>query len=210
MLALVASSTSGAGCRCGGWCGRRSAQWGGVDERGRFRIDQFLVEGFGRDADSVGDIGEFEFSQQVEQGRMVWSHRVVSSSFAVIAGAIGAMLGFPVADPIVGILSSGAIIVLLWGTVKRIGRRLMDGIEPNLVDRANTALLAVPGITTVDRLHLRWVGHRLQGIAGVSIGASTTAEAAATVHEARRMVNQAMSNLEDFLIAQHSPSISVN
>jgi hypothetical protein len=30
-----------------------------------------LVEGFRRDADAVGDVGEFEFSQQVEQGRLV-------------------------------------------------------------------------------------------------------------------------------------------
>jgi hypothetical protein len=44
---------------------------GGADERGRFRIDQFLIQSFRRDANTVGDIGEFEFSQQVEQGRLV-------------------------------------------------------------------------------------------------------------------------------------------
>ncbi|MGY4857304.1 cation diffusion facilitator family transporter [Cryobacterium sp. AP23] len=128
------------------------------------------------------------------------------TSLAVVAGAIGAMLGFPLADPIVGILISGAIIVLLWGTVKSIGRRLMDGIEPDLVDRANAALLTVPGITTVDRLQLRWVGHRLQGTAVVSIVAATTAEAATVMNEAHRVVNQALPNLDDFLIAQYSQS----
>ncbi|WP_327017835.1 cation diffusion facilitator family transporter [Cryobacterium sp. MP_3.1] len=129
------------------------------------------------------------------------------TSLAVVAGAIGAMLGFPLADPIVGILISGAIIVILWGTVRSIGRRLMDGIEPDLVDRANTALLAVPGITTVDRVQLRWVGHRLQGTAVVSIDASTTAEAAIIMNAAHRRVNQAMPNLDDFLIAQHSQNV---
>ena len=44
---------------------------GGADERARFRIDQFLIQRFGRDPDAVSDIGEFEFSQQVEQGRLV-------------------------------------------------------------------------------------------------------------------------------------------
>ena len=44
---------------------------GGADECARFRIDQFLIQRFGRDADAVGDIGEFEFSQQGEQGRLV-------------------------------------------------------------------------------------------------------------------------------------------
>jgi hypothetical protein len=44
---------------------------GGTDERGCFRIDEFLIKGFGRDAYAVGDIGECVFSQQVEQGRLV-------------------------------------------------------------------------------------------------------------------------------------------
>jgi divalent metal cation (Fe/Co/Zn/Cd) transporter len=88
----------------------------------------------------------------------------------------------------------------------------MDGIEPDLVDRANVALLAllaVPGITTVDRLQLRWVGHRLQGTAVVLVDASTTAEAATIVNEAHRRVNQAMPNLDDFVIAQQPQSTTV-
>ncbi|ASD22566.1 cation transporter [Cryobacterium sp. LW097] len=124
------------------------------------------------------------------------------TSLAVVAGAIGAMLGFPLADPIVGILISGAIIVLLWGTVRSIGRRLMDGIEPELVDRANAALLAVPGVTSVDRLQLRWVGHRLQGSAIVRLDATSTVVAAAIVDDALHTLNRALPNLDDFLIAQ--------
>ena len=58
------------------------------------------------------------------------------TSLAVVLGAAGVLLGFPLADPIVGLLISAAILVLLWGTVRSIGRRLMDGIEPELVDRA--------------------------------------------------------------------------
>ena len=50
------------------------------------------------------------------------------------------MLGFPLADPIVGLLISIAIIFLLRGTVRSIGRRLMHGIEPELLDRTQTAL----------------------------------------------------------------------
>ena len=66
------------------------------------------------------------------------------TSLAVVLGAISVMLGFPLADPIIGIIISAAIIVLLWGTIKSIGRRLMDGIEPDLVDRARHALEATP------------------------------------------------------------------
>jgi cation diffusion facilitator family transporter len=124
------------------------------------------------------------------------------TSLAVVAGAVGAMLGFPMADPIVGILISVAIIVLLWGTVRSIGRRLMDGIEPELVDRATTALLAVPGVAGVDRLQLRWVGHRLQGTAILDLDATTLQSAADVVHYAQHALHHAIPNLDDFVVAQ--------
>ena len=54
------------------------------------------------------------------------------TSLAVVAGVIGVWLGFPLADPIVGLLISAAIVVLLWGTVRDVGRRLMDGVDPGL------------------------------------------------------------------------------
>src|SRR5690606_13618704 len=50
---------------------------GGADERGRFRIDQPLIERFGRDTDPVGDIGEFQFPEELEEGRLVKSHRAL-------------------------------------------------------------------------------------------------------------------------------------
>ena len=50
----------------------------GTDKRGRFRIYQLLVELLRRDPDAVGDIGEFQLGEQIEQGRLVKSHRVVS------------------------------------------------------------------------------------------------------------------------------------
>ncbi|MGY2744779.1 hypothetical protein [Arthrobacter sp. UYCu723] len=74
---------------------------------------------------------------------------------------------FPLADLIVGLLIAAAIIILLWGTVRTAGRRLMDGIEPDLLDRARSALAATSGIDAVPDLQLRWIGHRLQGNASI-------------------------------------------
>jgi cation diffusion facilitator family transporter len=82
------------------------------------------------------------------------------TSLAVVAGVIGIWLGFPLADPIIGLFISAAIAVLLWGTVRDIGRRLMDGVDPNLTDRLNTVLAATAPEGTTSRL--RWSGHRLQ------------------------------------------------
>jgi len=123
------------------------------------------------------------------------------TSLAVVVGAIGVMLGFPLADPIVGLVISAAIIVLLWGTVRSIGHRLMDGIEPELVDKAEHALEHTPGVLSVPRLQLRWVGHRLQGTATIQVaGDSTLAAAEAIIHEAEHELGHALPNLDDMLI----------
>ena len=122
------------------------------------------------------------------------------TSLAVVIGAGGVMLGFPLADPIVGLLISAAIIILLWGTVRSIGRRLMDGIEPELLERAEHALEHTPGVLSVPRLQLRWVGHRLQGTATIQVAATTLAAAELVVHDAEHALGRALANLDDMTI----------
>lgn len=90
------------------------------------------------------------------------------TSLAVVAGVIGIWFGFPLADPIVGLVISAAIVVLLIGTSRDIGRRLLDGIDPGLVEKAERTVASVPGIDTVDDLRMRWSGHRLLVEATVS------------------------------------------
>lgn len=81
------------------------------------------------------------------------------TSLAVVLGVIGVWLGFPLADPIIGLVITAAILVLLWGTGREVLRRLLDGVDPTLVHRAEHALEAIPG--TVGDLRMRWMGHRL-------------------------------------------------
>ena len=67
------------------------------------------------------------------------------TSLAVVAGVVGIWLGFPLADPIVGLVISAAIVVLLIGTSRDIGRRLLDGVDPGLVEKAERTVASVPG-----------------------------------------------------------------
>ncbi len=122
------------------------------------------------------------------------------TSLAVVLGAIGVMLGFPLADPIIGLLISAAIIVLLWGTVRSIGRRLMDGIEPDLVDRAETALAGTPGVLAVSSVKLRWVGHRLQGSATIAVADAALSAVSETVHAAEHRLGHSLPKLDDMVI----------
>jgi cation diffusion facilitator family transporter len=122
------------------------------------------------------------------------------TSLAVVVGALGVMLGFPLADPIVGFLISVAIILLLWGTVRSIGRRLMDGIEPELLDRVEAVLTNTPGVIAVPRLQLRWVGHRLQGTATIQVEDAHLSTAEGIAQEAEHRLGKAHPNLDDMVI----------
>ena len=123
------------------------------------------------------------------------------TSLAVVLGAVGVMLGFPLADPIVGLVISAAIIVLLWGTVRSIGRRLMDGIEPELVDRGQHALEHTPGVISVPKIQLRWVGHRLQGAATLVLADVALTEADRITHEAQHRIGHALPNLDEMTLS---------
>ncbi|MDQ0642584.1 cation diffusion facilitator family transporter [Microbacterium murale] len=124
------------------------------------------------------------------------------TSLAVVAGGVGVLLGFPLADPIVGLLISAAIFVLLIGTVRSVGRRLLDGVEPDLVDRVTHVLEHVDGITHVDRIRLRWNGHRLEGDAIIAVSAEASrAQVEAISVDARRTARSHLPHVDEFLVS---------
>lgn len=122
------------------------------------------------------------------------------TSLAVVLGGVGVLLGFPLADPLVGLLISVMIAVLLIGTVRSVGRRLMDGIEPELLGRAEHALEHVARIETVERVHLRWVGHRLHGDAVVRTSAFSLAEADQVAEEAENALKRHLPTLDEVTV----------
>jgi cation diffusion facilitator family transporter len=91
------------------------------------------------------------------------------TSLAVIGGAAGTLLGFPIADPIVGLFITVAILVVLRDAGREVYRRLMDAVDPELSTRARDVLSATPGVRGVEDLRLRWVGHRLRAEASVLV-----------------------------------------
>lgn len=119
------------------------------------------------------------------------------TSLAVVFGAVGVLLGLPLADPVVGLVISAAIIVLLWGTVRSIGGRLLDGIEPGLVDRLEHALEETPGVASVPQVRLRWVGHRLHGSGQLLVDTASLPEGARIADAARANAQAHLRNLDD-------------
>jgi len=78
------------------------------------------------------------------------------SSLAVLLGVIGIWLGFPLADPIIGLLISAVIMKIVWRSGKDIFTRLLDGVDPAVVDAVRASALRVPGVLGVNHVRLRW------------------------------------------------------
>ncbi len=85
------------------------------------------------------------------------------TSLAVLVAAIASWLGLPFADPIIGLVIGVAILFITWDATKRIWHRLMDGVDPQIVDNVEAAVIKHPAVNSVERLRLRWLGHQLQG-----------------------------------------------
>ncbi|WP_243064479.1 cation diffusion facilitator family transporter [Humibacter sp. RRB41] len=126
------------------------------------------------------------------------------TSLSVVIGAIFVLAGLPIADPIIGLLIAVSILMLLWGTVKQIGRRLMDGIDPHLVDNVEHALEHTPGVVRVRVVQLRWIGHRLTGAATIETDAVTLHDAAQIALHAHEHAHDALRNLDDFTVTPAS------
>jgi len=105
------------------------------------------------------------------------------TSLAVVAGAGGVALGWPLADPIVGLLITVAILIVLKGAARDIYRRLMDSVEPALVDQIASVVAAVPGVERVDSVRVRWLGHELRAEVEIVSDARITLEVAHDIAE---------------------------
>src|SRR5207244_10872350 len=68
------------------------------------------------------------------------------TSLAVLLGAVGIAVGLDWADPVVGLLISVAILSVLVRAALRVGERLMDAVDPGLVDTAEHVAAAVDGV----------------------------------------------------------------
>jgi cation diffusion facilitator family transporter len=166
----------------------------------------------GRQAGLVGFAGnELVAVYRIRVGRRIGSAALVAdgmhartdglTSLAVLAGAGGVAAGFPLADPIVGLLITVAIVAVLRTTVREVYRRLMDAVDPYLVDRAETVLLATPGVTAVRGVRMRWIGHSLHAEADLDIdGSVSLADAHVLAHDAEHRLSHEVPRLRSAAI----------
>ncbi len=105
------------------------------------------------------------------------------TSIAVALGVVGVWLGFPRADAGVGLLIAVVVIWILVGSLRTVVRRLMDGVEPGTVDRFEAVARSADGVRGVDRVRVRWSGHRMEAELDIAVDPALTVAKAHEVAE---------------------------
>jgi cation diffusion facilitator family transporter len=123
------------------------------------------------------------------------------TSLAVLAGAVGVWLGFPLADPIVGLAITAAILRIVWQSGKSVFTRLLDGVDPEMVEEITHAVSHVPGVREVTGVRVRWLGHRLHAELNLSVCAELSVEKGHEIAvEARHQLLHHLKYLSDATI----------
>ena len=160
----------------------------------------------------VGFIGnEWVALYRIRVGRRIGSAALVAdglhartdgfTSLAVLLGAGGVALGFPLADPIIGLVITVAILAVLRTAVRDVFRRLMDGVDPAFIDIAETTLIARADVSSVHNVRMRWIGHRLHADAELDIDPRLTlVEAHRIAHDAEHDLIHAVPKLSTAMI----------
>jgi cation diffusion facilitator family transporter len=132
---------------------------------------------------------------QIQTGRRIGSESLVVdglharidglTSLVVLLAVAGSALGYPIVDPIVGLLIGVAIVFIARDATRRIWYRLMDAVDPLVVERIEQYAGDVPGVDQVASIRVRWVGHQLFAEVGIVLSASGSAERERIVQEVR-------------------------
>ncbi len=123
------------------------------------------------------------------------------TSLAVVLGAIGVAAGFPQADPLIGLLITIVILWVLKNAASQVAGRLMDAVDPELVDRVEHQARHVAGVQDVSGVRIRWVGHRLEASLHAVVDCDATVAAGHEIAEAvRHDLLHEVRGLDDVLV----------
>ena len=123
------------------------------------------------------------------------------TSLAVAASAVGVWLGFERADPIAGIIVGIIILRILWSAARDVYWRLMDAVDPELVDEIESVTNSVEGVITVNDCQVRWMGHRLRADLSIGVEAALSVEGGHTVGEhVRRTLQRKVRHLDEAFV----------
>jgi cation diffusion facilitator family transporter len=123
------------------------------------------------------------------------------TSLAVVVAAVGVMLGFPQADPLVGLAITGVILLILKDAARQVFGRLMDSVDPTLVEMVERIAARVPKVESVSDVRVRWLGHRLDAALHVTVDCDlSVAEGHAIAEGVRHQLFHQIKGLDHALV----------
>ncbi|MBK8576314.1 MAG: cation transporter [Elusimicrobia bacterium] len=126
------------------------------------------------------------------------------TSLAVLLGAIGVKLGFPLADPVIGLLITIAILGIVFQSAKTVFARMLDGVEPEVLDEIDHAARHAAGVRGVTEARARWIGHRLQAEINVAVDPKmSVSEGHAVAKEVHHQLLHHVKSLSGALVHVH-------
>ena len=98
------------------------------------------------------------------------------SSLGVFLGAGAVWLGYPQADPLVGLAITFVIFKIVWASGKSLFSRLLDGVDPEVIDEVTHSAQHVAEVLEVTEVRVRWVGHRLLADVNIAVTSDFSVE----------------------------------
>jgi cation diffusion facilitator family transporter len=103
------------------------------------------------------------------------------TSLSVLFGAVGVWLGYPLANPIIGLLITMSNFGVVIQSGKSIFLRMLDSADPQVMDEIRQVAGHVPEVKGVTEVRVRWLGHRLHAELNIAVDAHMTIAVAHTV-----------------------------
>ncbi len=138
-------------------------------------------------ASLVGFIGNEAVAQlRIRVGRDIGSAALVAdgmhartdgfTSLAVLVGAAGVYLGFPLVDPIIGLIITVMIFWIVWDSGKTVFSRLLDGVDPEITEKISHTGDHVEGLIAITDVKVRWLGHKLHAEVNITVDSGLSVE----------------------------------
>jgi len=149
---------------------------------------------------------------QIRTGRRIGSDAMVAdglhartdglTSLAVLIAVAGSAFGLPILDPIVGLLIGVTILFITRDAVRTMWYRLMDAVDPAMVDQIDRVAAEVAGVQQVHDVRLRWLGHQLHAELHIVVDEDLpTHESHAIAEQVRHALTHALPRLS--LVSVH-------
>jgi cation diffusion facilitator family transporter len=165
--------------------------------------------GLGMSAALIGAIGnEIVAAYKIRIGTSIGSAALVAdgqhsradalTSVGAFLGILGVAIGYPQADPLMGLLISLAILYVAWEAGREVLTRVMDAIDPSAVEQIEQVAGSVGGVRRVDEVRARWIGHRVRVELAIQVDPDlTVAEGHRIAEEVRHALLHQIPRLGD-------------